>query len=158
MCVFDGAQFHWPQGITSFGLSYLGRGQAWHFGPYIHLWNILDVFHSVSYCTVENFWGRKLSQISWFKSHPWKFSPWNLGVPYSPMIGFSIPWNGPSYRSVKVFSSSKVSRYMVLFNPQHPIPLKSLQWNLSKMDTIGSNEVKNTRKVCTLFRRPDCPL
>ena len=24
-------------------------------------------------------------------NHPWKFCPWNLGMPYPPMTGFSIP-------------------------------------------------------------------
>ena len=53
------------------------------------------------YCIAENFRGRKHSQILQFWSHPQKFSPRNLDVPYPPMIGFSFPrkfpQNGHSY-------------------------------------------------------------
>ena len=34
--------------------------------------------HSLTYCVAENFWGRQLSQISWFESHLQKFSHWNF--------------------------------------------------------------------------------
>ena len=44
------------------------------------------------YRIVQNFRGRKLSQILRFESYLWKFSPWNLGMPYPPVLGFSIPW------------------------------------------------------------------
>ena len=62
-----------------------------------------------SYRIAENFRVRKLSQISRFESHLRKFSPWNLGVPYLPMLEFSIPQkfsprDGCSHRSAKVFS------------------------------------------------------
>ena len=61
------------------------------------------------YCIAQNFRGRKHSWTLQFWSHPRKFSPWNLGVPYPPMIGFSIPQkfylrNGSSYWSAKIFS------------------------------------------------------
>ena len=38
-----------------------------------------------------NFRGRKLSQISRFESHPWKFSPWNSGMSPPTYMWFSIP-------------------------------------------------------------------
>ena len=65
-----------------------------------------------------NFRGRKHSRISRFWSHLRKFSPWNLGVPYQPMIGFSIPRKFFSAKwslltTLWKFSSSKVSRYRV---------------------------------------------
>ena len=62
----------------------------------IQLYNVMTVL-LLPYS--GNFRARKLLQ---FRSHPWKFSPWNLGVPYPP-IKFS-PRNGPSYRSARVFS------------------------------------------------------
>ena len=65
--------------------------------------------HNHIYHIAENFRRRKHSWILGFKSHPWKFSPRNLSVPYSPMLCFSIlrkfsPWNGHSHRSAKVFA------------------------------------------------------
>ena len=60
--------------------------------------------HENTVLYAENFWARELSQISWFESHLRKFSPRNLGVPYPPMLGFSIPRNDCSHRSAKVFS------------------------------------------------------
>ena len=53
---------------------------------------------SISYCIAQNFRGRKHSWTLQFWSHPWKFSPWNLGVPYPPMIDFnSIPQRRGAY-------------------------------------------------------------
>ena len=48
--------------------------------------------YTALYRIVENFQGRKRSRISWFLSHPRKFSPRNLSMPYQLlMIGFCIP-------------------------------------------------------------------
>ena len=79
-------------------------------------------FTPASYHIAENFRGRKLSWISRFYSHPRKFSPQILGMPYPPMIGFSIPWkfsprNGPSYWSAKVFSLESFPLYAMVWHP-----------------------------------------
>ena len=62
------------------------------FLPYFFPGGNLYIEHAWKYRIAENFRGRILSQISCFESHPRKFSPRNLGMPYPPMLGFSIPW------------------------------------------------------------------
>ena len=64
-------------------------------GKNLHAWWNLHYMYYIA----QHFQGRKHSRILWFWSHPWKFSPRNLGMLYTPMIGFSIlwklsPWNG----------------------------------------------------------------
>ena len=54
------------------------------------------------YRIAENFWGRKLSRISWFCGYTQKFSPWN--------VGRGIFWHGKSEQSVKVFSTKIIIR------------------------------------------------
>ena len=67
---------------------------------------------------VENFQGRNVHKFHSFRA---KFSPWNLGVPYPLVIGFSIlpkfsPQNGHFfYRSVKVFSLKKFLLYGIVW-------------------------------------------
>ena len=155
--------FNWPQGITSFGLSRLGRGQAWHSGNYTYRWNILDVFCSVSYRIAETFWGRKLTNFTVLEPPAKVFSmKFGHAIPTYDRFKHSVKVlsakiNGPSYWFAKVFSLENFPLYGTI-QPSTSHPLKSLQWNLSKMDTIGSIEVKSMRKFCTLFRRPECPL
>ena len=52
-----------------------------------------------------NFWGRRLSRISWFCGYSRKFSPWNLGVWY-PLAWheWAICKNRIFYQFTKVFS------------------------------------------------------
>ena len=103
----------------------------------IHYWPTLIATYIL--CIAENFQGRKHSQISRFWSHPWKFSPWNLGMPYPPMLGFSILRKfslqiGHSYLISesflpRKFSPLKVSRYTCMYG--------NSQWVLSVNMHIG---------------------
>ena len=53
-----------------------------------------------TYCIAGNFRGRKFSRISRFESHPWKFSPWNLGVCRTHLwLVLSNPWKYSSQNS-----------------------------------------------------------
>ena len=87
---------------------------------------------SIQPCNWKILYSGKLSRektlrISQFESHPRKFSPRNLGMPYPPMLGFCIPQkfsprNGRSQRSVKVFSLESFPLYgnihrWLLFSP-----------------------------------------
>ena len=62
---------------------------------WIKLFFAVKVGYSHNYCTVENFQGRRFSQISRFCSFLWHFSPWIGGVAF---IG------DKSEQSVKVLS------------------------------------------------------
>ena len=95
------------------------------------------------YRIVENFRGRNIHEFCSFQSNPRKFSPQNLGMPYPPMIGFSIPQKF-LHEMVTLtdpwkFSPSKVSCYTVvtfhlsttiqtlLLNP-NPSPSMPYRW------------------------------
>ena len=74
-----------------------------------------------AYRIEQNFRGRKYSRISRFWSHPRKFSPQNLGVPYQPMVGLVFYESFlremvTSYQSVKVFSLES----FLLYGISHP--------------------------------------
>ena len=97
----------------------------WHVDHYwstqmtLLLWNMNHLLGKFQDCLqaltqkyhiVQNFWGRKHSQILRFWSYLWKFSPQNLCVLYPPMI-YILAFGESflhemvtSYRSVKFFS------------------------------------------------------
>ena len=48
-----------------------------YYGQCDFMWKCILHYRVISYCIAGNFWGRKLSRISRFFSHPQKFSPRN---------------------------------------------------------------------------------
>ena len=59
-----------------------------------------QVTSCINYCIVGNFRGRKLSRISRFESHPWKFFPWNFRVCSTHLcLVSSNPWKFSPWNS-----------------------------------------------------------
>ena len=71
----------------------------------------LELVRYKIYRIAESCWGRKLSRISWFGSHLWKFSPQNATPIYNPVC---------MWHSANVFSA----KYSLPTHPQKFSPLK----------------------------------
>ena len=65
--------------------------EEWHGERVQSIPHLKKVIHLMPYRIAGNFWGRKLSRISWFYSHPRKFSPQILGMPHPLCDQFNVP-------------------------------------------------------------------